>query len=112
MVGANVSAEGTFNRINSSFNAGANTLVQTIEANFGIPINHVMQVDFGGLEGAVNAVGGIYLDFPYPAKDAYSGLDITTPGCQLLNGTEALAVARSRHYEYYEDGVLAVRRNE
>ena len=104
MVGADVSQEGTFNRINASFDGGANDLVQTIEANFGIPINHVMQVDFGGLEGAVNAIGGIYLDFPYPAKDAYSGLDITTPGCQLLNGTQALAVARSRHYEYYEDG--------
>ncbi len=104
MVGADVSQDGTFNRINASFDGGANDLVQTIEANFGIPINHVMQVDFGGLEGAVNALGGIYLDFPYPAKDAYSGLDITTPGCQLLNGTQALAVARSRHYEYYEDG--------
>ena len=31
----------------------------------------------------------------------YSGLDITTPGCQLLAGTQALAVARSRHYQYY-----------
>ena len=51
-----------------------------------------------------NALGGIYLDFPYPAKDSYSGLDITTPGCQLLNGTQALAVARARHYEYYSDG--------
>jgi LCP family protein required for cell wall assembly len=104
MVGANTATEGTLNRINSAFNAGANALVQTIEANFGIPINHVMQVDFGGFQGAVNAIGGIYLEFPYPAKDAFSGLDITTPGCQLLDGTQALAVARSRHYEYYEDG--------
>ncbi len=43
-------------------------------------------------------------NFPYPAKDAYSGLDITTPGCQLLNGAQALAVARARHYEYYANG--------
>src|SRR6185437_7229005 len=27
-----------------------------------------------------------------------------TPGCQLLSGPQALAVARSRHYEYYENG--------
>ena len=57
-----------------------------------------------GFQDAVNALGGIYLNFPYPAKDAYSGLDITTPGCQLLNGAQALAVARARHYEYYENG--------
>ena len=63
-----------------------------------------MQVDFGGFEGAVNAIGGITMNFPYPAKDAYSGLNITSAGCQLLNGTQALAVARSRHYEYYANG--------
>ena len=95
---------GTYNRINSSYNSGANQLVKTITANFGIQINHVVQVDFSGFQAAVNALGGIYLDFPYPAKDSYSGLDITTPGCQLLNGTQALAVARARHYEYLADG--------
>ena len=95
---------GTYNRINSSFNSGADQLVKTITANFGIQINHVVQVDFAGFQDAVNALGGIYLDFPYPAKDSYSGLDITTPGCQLLNGAQALAVARARHYEYYSDG--------
>jgi LCP family protein required for cell wall assembly len=95
---------GTYNRINSSFNSGADQLVKTITANFGIPINHVVQVDFAGFQDAVNALGGIYLDFPYPAKDSYSGLDITTPGCQLLNGAQALAVARARHYEYYSNG--------
>jgi LCP family protein required for cell wall assembly len=95
---------GTYNRINSSFNTGADQLVKTITANFGIQINHVVQVDFAGFQDAVNALGGIYLDFPYPAKDSYSGLDITTPGCQLLNGAQALATARARHYEYYENG--------
>jgi LCP family protein required for cell wall assembly len=104
MLGSDASQFGTYNRINASYNSGANQLVKTITANFGIPINHVVQVDFSGFQDAVNALGGIYLDFPYPAKDAYSGLDITTPGCQLLNGTQALAVARARHYEYYADG--------
>jgi LCP family protein required for cell wall assembly len=95
---------GTYNRINSSFNSGADQLVKTITANFGIQINHVVQVDFAGFQDAVNALGGIRLNFPYPAKDSYSGLDITTPGCQLLNGAQALAVARARHYEYYAHG--------
>ena len=95
---------GTYNRINSAYNSGPNQLVKTITANLGIPINHVVQVDFAGFQNAVNALGGIYLDFPYPAKDSYSGLNITTPGCQLLNGFQALAVARARHYQYYANG--------
>lgn len=101
MVGKNITTFGQLNRINASYNSGPTLLVQTIQDNFGIPINHVVQVDFSGFKGAVNALGGVYLDFKYPARDAYSGLDITSTGCQLLNGTQALAVARSRHYQYY-----------
>ncbi len=104
MLPPDVSQFGQYNRINSSYNTGANQLVKTITANFGIPINHVVEVDFSGFQDAVNALGGISMNFPYPAKDAYSGLNITTPGCQLLNGSQALAVARARHYEYYENG--------
>jgi LCP family protein required for cell wall assembly len=95
---------GSKNRINSAYDQGPNLLVQTIQDNFGIPINHVVQVDFAGFQGAVNALGGVWMNFPYPAKDVWSGLDITTPGCQLLNGAQALAVARSRHYQYEVDG--------
>ena len=95
---------GTYNRINATYGSGPDQLVQTIENNFGIPINHVIQVDFAGFRGAVDAIGGIDLDFPYPAKDTYTGLNITTAGCQHLNGGYSLAVARSRHYEYYEHG--------
>jgi LCP family protein required for cell wall assembly len=104
MLGRDVSEFGNFNRVNSSFGTGANQLVKTITANFGIPINHVVEIDFAGFQDAVTAVGGVYLDFNFPAKDAYSGLDITTPGCQLLGGAQALGVARSRHYYYYENG--------
>ncbi len=104
LLGANATEFGTFNRINSAFDAGTDQLVATITANFGIPINHVAVIDFSGFEDAVDAVGGVYLDFNYPAKDAYSGLDITTPGCQLVSGAQALAVARSRHYQYDANG--------
>ena len=95
---------GRFNRINTAYANGANELVQILQDNFGIPINHVMQVNFGGFVGATNALGGVWINFPYPARDAFSGLNVTSPGCQLLNGPQALAVARSRHFEYYADG--------
>jgi LCP family protein required for cell wall assembly len=95
---------GRYNRINATYGSGPDQLVQTIEANFGIPIEHVVQIDFAGFRGAVDAIGGIYLNFPVPARDAYTGLDITQTGCQHVNGGYSLAVARSRHYEYYENG--------
>ena len=42
--------------------------MQTIQDNFGIPISHVVQVDFSGFKGAVNALGGIHMDFKYPTR--------------------------------------------
>ena len=103
-VAGDTSQIGKYNRINATYNVGPDQLVQTIEANFGIPIEHVVQINFEGFRGAVDAIGGIYLNFPYPAKDTYTGLNITQTGCQHVNGGYSLAVARSRHYEYFKDG--------
>jgi LCP family protein required for cell wall assembly len=103
MVGE-LSVFGKYNRINVNYNNGPDLLVKTIEANFGIPIQHVVQVSFAGLANVADAVNGVYLYFPYPAHDAYSGLQISHSGCQLVKGFEALAVARSRHYYYNVEG--------
>ena len=103
-MGTLANQEGRFNRINTAYGNGPAPLVNLIQSNFGIPINHVIQVSFDGFVGATNALGGVWMNFPYPAQDAYSGLNITKPGCQLLDGTQALAVARSRHFEYEVNG--------
>ncbi len=113
------------NKINAAFAAGpndpnpsgtgANGVVQTVENTFGIPISHWIVVNFFGLTDAVNGLGGIKMNFPYPVKDygdcnangVYSnctGLNIPTAGCQAINGTQALALSRSRHFEYYKGG--------
>jgi LCP family protein required for cell wall assembly len=102
---ANQSLFGKFNRINVNFGKGPSLLARTITANFGIPINHVIVVSFGGLINAANAIGGVYLDFKYPTHDPASGLVIRHPGCQLVSGFQALAVARSRHYYYNVKGL-------
>ncbi|HEY5439454.1 MAG TPA: LCP family protein [Acidimicrobiales bacterium] len=96
---------GKYNRINVNFDKGPSLLVQTITANFGIPINDTIIVSFAGMINAADAIGGVYLDFPYPARDLYSGLKILHTGCQQITGFEALAVVRSRHYEWFEHGV-------
>jgi LCP family protein required for cell wall assembly len=97
-----VSGISGMNRINAAYNSGPDLLVQTIEQDLGIPINHYASVDFPGFSGMVNALGGITLDFPTPVKDAYTGLRVTTTGCQVVNGTVALQLVRSRHL-YYMD---------
>ena len=97
---ANQTLYGKFNRINVNFGNGPSLLVQTIEANFGIPIHDTVVVSFAGMINVADAIGGVYLDFPYPSADPYSGLRIPHAGCQLIKGFEALAVTRSRHFYY------------
>jgi LCP family protein required for cell wall assembly len=99
-----IAGTGGQDRINASFNGGPSQLVQTIQQNFGIPINHVVVANFPGFSSMVQALGGISLKFPNPLRDAYTGLDITSTGCQSVNGTQALALVRSRHLYYFANG--------
>jgi LCP family protein required for cell wall assembly len=100
----------THDKINATFNSdwttctgrhgGPATLIDTISSNFGVPINHYMEVDFVGFQSIVNVIGHVSLYFPTPARDTYSGLFVETGGCQKLDGAQALAYARSRHYQW------------
>lgn len=101
------------NKINAAFGGGPDALVKTIENTFGIPISHYIVINFFGLQDAVNALGGISMNFPYPVRDQdcstlpcnnNSGLAISTTGCQVLNGAQALALSRSRYFQYEVDG--------
>jgi len=91
-------------RINAALIGGPGRLVRTIERNLGIPVHHYLLVDFDGFRAIVDALGGIDLRFPYPSRDTKAGLDIPEPGCQHLNGRQALALARSRYFAYQRDG--------
>jgi polyisoprenyl-teichoic acid--peptidoglycan teichoic acid transferase len=100
-----IAGTGAQNRINAAFSAGPGQLVQTIEQNFGIPINHYVLIDFDGFQAIVDALDGIDVRFPYPARDTLSGLNVAEAGCVHLNGARALALARSRHFTYARGGV-------
>ena len=102
---ANQNLYGKANRLNVNFGNGPSLLAQTITANFGIPIAHTVVVSFLGIINAAQAIGGVYMNFPYPAKDAYSGLNVPHAGCQIVNNFQALALVRSRHYQWYQNGV-------
>ncbi len=101
------------NKINAAFGSGPDALIQTIQNTFGIPISHYIVINFFGLQDAVNALGGVSMDFPYPVRDRdcstgvcynNSGLNIPTAGCQVLNGSQALSLSRSRYFQYYANG--------
>ncbi|MEY4223288.1 MAG: hypothetical protein RIS33_222, partial [Actinomycetota bacterium] len=54
-------------RINSAFNRDdPNTLVLTIWENFGIPVDHYVNVDFCAFKKIVDAVGGVRVPFATP----------------------------------------------
>lgn len=98
-------ADGTNARINLAIQrGGAPLLIRTIDQNFAIPIHHYVQVDFASFRGLVDAIDGVPVPIPFPARDTESGLDIPEGGCHTLDPTEALAYVRSRHYQQQVDG--------
>lgn len=97
-------ADGSEGRINAAYRDGPPALIASIEQGVGIPIHHYVEVDFVTFAGLVDAVGGVVIDFPHPARDTRSGLDAPQAGPVTLDGTQALAYVRSRHYEELIDG--------
>lgn len=99
-------AGGGQGRINSALSLGGpEKLIQTINQNFDIPINHYAMVDFAGFEALVNAIDGVPIWFNFPSRDEATGLFQYEPGCQVLDASQALAFARSRHFEISRNGM-------
>jgi anionic cell wall polymer biosynthesis LytR-Cps2A-Psr (LCP) family protein len=51
--------EGGHDRINAAYAAGRQTLIDTIRLNFGVDINHYVEVDMVGFGRLVDAIGGV-----------------------------------------------------
>ncbi|MGA3147864.1 MAG: LCP family protein [Acidimicrobiales bacterium] len=99
----NARVEGAY-KIDAALEEGPSQLVAAVEEDFGIPIQHYVELNFDSFGNIVNALGGIYMYFPEPVFDSYSDLDVTTTGCRYLNGWEALQVVRARHLQYQPPG--------
>jgi LCP family protein required for cell wall assembly len=92
--------DSALNGTNYQYSDGAENLIETIQNDLGIPINHYVELNFDGFQRTVDALGGINLSFPTPLYDLSSALRISQVGCDHLNGATALAVVRSRHLQY------------
>jgi LCP family protein required for cell wall assembly len=93
------------NKIDAALFEGPTQLVAAIQDDFGIPIQHYVELNFDSFANVVNALGGINMYFPEPVFDAESDLDVQTVGCRHLDGFEALEVVRARHLQYKGPGV-------
>lgn len=98
-----ITGHGT-NKINAAYAfGGPSLLVETLKSNLDVEVNHYVEIDFVGFQALIDEVGGIEMSFPYPARDAKSGLNVDA-GTQTLDGAEALAYARSRSYQELRNG--------
>ena len=92
-------------RINSAFDSkDPNRLIRTIDDNFGVPIDHYVNVNLCAFKEIVDSVGGVKIPFSYRTKDEKVGFREVGPGCIELRGSQALAYVRSRTgYRYYDE---------
>ena len=99
-----IAGRSSSSRINSAFNRDdPNTLVETIWNNFGVPVDHYVNVDFCAFKKIVDAVGGVRVPFATGIRDRNTGLLIEDPGCHTFLGEEGLAYVRSRKLQYFDE---------
>jgi len=89
-----------YNKMNAAFSYGGPALaVKTFSQVTGLPIQHFIQVDFGGFWHVVQTLGGIYIPVDHRYYFADNGINRVSlePGYQILNGNQALKFVRFRH---------------
>ena len=88
-------------RINTAYPVGGlQRLVDTLMLNFGVKIDHSVEIDFSGFKEVVDALGGVEIDLTAAEakhmNDQYGWGSRLSAGVRNLNGEEALAYARIR----------------
>ena len=91
-------------KLNAAYSyGGPNLLVNVLKNQVfpGLRVNHIIDVNFGGFEKLVDAIGCVYTDVDHryynnTALTGYSSIDVQ-PGYQKLCGVQALQFVRFRH---------------
>ncbi len=106
-------------KFSSAFAYGGPKLtLQVVKELTGLPINHIVNVDYLGFVRAVYAIGCVYVDVDrryyhsnvgVPASEQYSEINVQ-PGYQLMCGKRALEYVRYRHTD--TDLVRAARQQD
>jgi LCP family protein required for cell wall assembly len=107
-------------KINAAYeNGGPKLAVKTIRQLLGVPITHVVNINFGGFQRAVDRLGCVFMDVdrryfndnmpPAGGGGAYAVIDVKA-GYQRLCGEDALSFVRFRHLD--SDLVRAARQQD
>ena len=106
-------------KINAAYSYGGPALaVKTVRNLLHIPINHVVNVNFGGFQRAVNRLGCVYVDVDkryyhsnagLPVSDQYAEINVPA-GYQKLCGSKSLDYVRFRHAD--DDLVRSARQQD
>lgn len=91
------------NKITHAAWYGESCMMKTIENMFDIDIDYYVKINFKGVIGIVNALGGVEVNVPYSFCESSSNRMFgnetvyVREGFQTLDGEQALALARNRH---------------
>ncbi|MCF3133217.1 LCP family protein [Streptomyces olivochromogenes] len=82
---------------NSAYSVGGPVCaVKTVESLTNVRMDHYIEIDFSGFAKLVNALGGVDVTTDQDIDDDMSHLHLRA-GAHHLDGTRALALARTRH---------------
>lgn len=82
---------------------GASSTIGTVEELLEVPVDYYVRMDFEAFIDVVDALNGIEARVPYDMEEKdendVHGAIVLEEGLQTLDGREALALARTRHYD-------------
>ncbi|GGA64897.1 LCP family protein [Ornithinibacillus halotolerans] len=82
---------------------GPKATIETVEQLLDVPVDYYVKLNFHAFTEVVDVIGGITAEVPYElwesdSNDKKNAIHLL-PGEQLLNGEQALALARTRKYD-------------
>lgn len=81
---------------------GVQSTISTVENLLNVPVDYYFELNFDSFIQIVDALDGIEVDVPYDLDELDENDKRTIhlkKGVQTVNGSEALALARTRHYD-------------
>jgi LCP family protein required for cell wall assembly len=87
------------NKLNAAFSfGGAPLLIETLESETGLRIDHYIEINFLGFKNIIDALGGIDVCVKKDIDDSKSNLQLSA-GLQTLDGIQALKYVRTRAFD-------------
>ena len=87
------------NKLNAAFSfGGAPLLIETLEGETGLRIDHYIEINYLGFTNIINALGGIDVCVKKDINDSKSALKLSA-GLQTLDGIQALKYVRTRQFD-------------